>query len=193
MDGQAKMRVQIICEPAHLFRLDSLRAAQAQRQPDHNLPDVVFREHLSQGLQIVTFVPPLDRIQPLRGDPQRVRDGNPNSFRANIQGHDAPMADHPRCIHPSIVDCEAPRVALCSHMWTEANSRSPLCSPVNPLCRLWWGFWNQPRCINCDSCRICNSNSAIPAPLGQNCCPVRSGEATQLWKPLKHVANITGR
>src|SRR6267378_8683342 len=104
MDGQPEMRVQIVGEPAHLFRLGALRSAQAQWQPNHNFPDVVSRQHLSQGLQITTLVLTLDRLQPLSRDSERVRNGDSDSFRANIEGHDAPMADRPRCIHLLIVD-----------------------------------------------------------------------------------------
>src|SRR5260370_35415033 len=74
------------------------------------------------------------------------------------------MADHPRCIHPSIVDCGARRV--------------PLCTPVN-LCVPCGGvFWNAEYVQSA----ISNSNSAIPAALRQNCCPVRSGARNALME-----------
>ena len=81
MDDHAEVSVQIVGEAAHLFRLRAFRAAQAQRQSDHNLADVILRQHFSQSLQIVAFVPALDRVQPLSGDAQQVRDRHSDSFR----------------------------------------------------------------------------------------------------------------
>ena len=44
--GKPKCACKFVGEKAHLFRLRSLGAAQAQRQADHNLPNFILRQHL---------------------------------------------------------------------------------------------------------------------------------------------------
>ena len=62
------------------------RAAQAQRQSDDDFLHLVFRKQASQGLQIAPLVLTLNSFEPLGGNSQRIRDGHPNPFRADVEG-----------------------------------------------------------------------------------------------------------
>src|SRR5580700_3180768 len=104
MDGHAEMGMQIVGETAHLFRLRSFRAAQAQGKADDNLSNFELCQHLPEGLKIAALVLALDRVQPLGGDAEWIGNGYADSFCTNIQGQDAAAAGCPRCMHRSIVD-----------------------------------------------------------------------------------------
>jgi len=95
MDGQAEMRVQIVGEGAHLFRLRAFGSAQAQGQANHDLTDFILRQHLAKGFQIAALVLTLDGVQALRGDAERIGDGHANAFRADIEGQDSFVAGVP--------------------------------------------------------------------------------------------------
>jgi len=90
MHWQPKSLAQIFCERLHLVRLDPFSAAHAQGKSDHNLPHVILLNHLLQLLKVVSFISALQRLQPLRRNPKRIRHRHPDSSRPNIEAKNPP-------------------------------------------------------------------------------------------------------
>ena len=67
-------------EALHLLRLRAFGAAQAERVANHNFRYFVFLDDLLQPLEVHALVLPADGLQPLRGNAQRIRNSNADSF-----------------------------------------------------------------------------------------------------------------
>src|SRR5580698_49402 len=82
---------EFINKDSHLLRLDTLRPAHPQRQPDHDLRYIIFADDLLQRGQVRPLISPLNRLQSLRSDPQQVRYGHADSSGADVQAQNAQL------------------------------------------------------------------------------------------------------
>ena len=89
MDWQAKAAADFFGEGLHLLGLGPFAAGHAQGQADYDLGHLILADDPLQLGEIQSFVLPLQGIQSLRRDTQRVGDGKPDPLRAYIQAQDS--------------------------------------------------------------------------------------------------------
>src|SRR5580658_2011723 len=85
MHRQPKPLAQFLGKDLHLVGLNPFGAAHAQRQPDHDLPHVIFLNHPLQVFKVVPLSCALQSFQTLRRDPERIRHGHADSARAHVE------------------------------------------------------------------------------------------------------------
>src|SRR5580704_6298838 len=127
---------QLLGEALHLLRLDPFLAAHPQREPHHDLGHLVLSNQVRQCLEVLSLVFPLQRLQALRRDAQRIRNRDANSLRADIQPENSPHLRIPclaqRWRHSAIICCaEIARFDYDNVAWRKSSKSCP-CVPPRP-------------------------------------------------------------
>jgi hypothetical protein len=85
VDRQAKAAPDFFREGLHLLSLYSFPAGHAEGQADYDFGHPVLANDLLQLGEIKALVLPVERFQSLRCNAQRVRKGEADPFRTNVQ------------------------------------------------------------------------------------------------------------
>ena len=93
MNRDAKVLAQFLSEDLHFVGLIPLRAAHAQRQPYHNLLHVILTDYALKMSEVMPLVLALERLQPLRGYPEWVRNRDSDAAGAYVEAQDAADLD----------------------------------------------------------------------------------------------------
>src|SRR5579864_2783848 len=106
MDGKLKAFAQLFRKLGHFLRLRALLSAHPQRVSQHDFLDFILADGPLQPAKIGSVVLALKRLNPLRGNAQRVGHGQPHAAAAVVDGQDASGGSHcgdytSFCISPS--------------------------------------------------------------------------------------------
>jgi len=80
MDRQAKATADFVSEDLHLLGLYPFPAGHAQGQSDYDFRHLVLANNLVQLGKIRALISPVEGFQSLRGNAQRIGNGEPDSF-----------------------------------------------------------------------------------------------------------------
>jgi len=103
MDGNPELILKQLGKLPHLGRLRAFGATQAKGQADDDFLNLILGQQPSQRFQIAALVLPLERLEALGSDAERVGDRDPDPFGADIQGEDA-FGRRVCLVHRTIID-----------------------------------------------------------------------------------------
>jgi len=89
MDGQFEMLAEIVGKYLNFLGLDALGTGHAERQADDDLFDIVFTDDPVKAGEVVLLVLPMERVQALRSNAERVGHGDADTPGPDVESEDA--------------------------------------------------------------------------------------------------------
>src|ERR1043166_3159685 len=89
MDGKLEAPAQLLSKFSHLLRLRALLPAHAEWVAEHDFPDLILADGPLQPAKVGALVFALQRLQPLGGNAQRIRNSQAHAPAAVVDRQDA--------------------------------------------------------------------------------------------------------
>ncbi len=89
VDGEFEVLAEVLGEGLDLFGLDAFDAAHAERQSDDDFCNFVVADNAVEILKVVLLVFPMERLEALRSDAERIGNSDSDSSRTYIETENA--------------------------------------------------------------------------------------------------------